>query len=160
MKPKMIFIKQTQIMKQESKDLLLKDLCGRLPYGVKCQVREGEYTYIGTLCRIEVDNKNGYLLDFAESISGLDCQVNLSEIKPYLFPLSSLTAKQKKELWNEGWSIRYWDLCNDRYNGHGFEFVSHSDCRDLIDWLNKNHFDYRDLLSKGLAIDATNLNIY
>ena len=75
-------------MTQEDKELLLKDIAQRLPYGVKCQIQEDEYTYIGTLCRIEVDNKNGHLLDFAETINGLECQVYLSEIKPYLFPFS------------------------------------------------------------------------
>lgn len=143
------------IMTQEHKDLLLKDLCARLPYRVKCQVREGEYTYIGTLCRIEVDNKNGYLLDFAESISGLDCQVNLSEIKPYLFPLSSLTAKQKQELWDMGWVYLFGVLSNERV-----AFRTDIDCRDLIDWLTENHIDYRGLIPLGLAKDASNLNIY
>lgn len=45
-------------MTQEQKQLLLIDLCGRLPYGVKCQVQEDEFTYIGTLCKLEIDNAN------------------------------------------------------------------------------------------------------
>ena len=128
-------------MKQEEKELLLKDLCARLPYEVKCQVQEDEFTYIGTLCRLEVDSKNGNLLDFAESMSGLDYQVYLSEVKPYLFPFSSMTKEQEKELTH----IIIDDL--------GTEML-------VIDWYNKNHFDYRGLIEKGLAIDATGLNIY
>lgn len=127
-------------MKNEQKELLLKDLCARLPYGVKCQVQEDEYIYIGTLCRIEVDNKNGHLLDFAESISGLDCQVYLSEIKPYLFPISSMTAEQKEDMIKSSCGIG-------------------SD-KNVFDWYNKNHIDWRGLIPKGLAIDATGLNIY
>ena len=129
-------------MKQEDKELLLNDICTRLPYGVKCQVQEDEYTYIGTLCRIEVDNKNGHLLDFAESISGLDCQVYLSEIKPYLFPLSSMTEEQKKE---------EYEICKGYLIGYESK---------LIDFYHKNHLDYRGLIPLGLAIDCTNLNIY
>ena len=84
-------------MTQEDKDLLLKDISARLPYGVKCQIQEDEYIYIGTLCRVEIDSKNGHLLDFVEKINNLDCQVYLTEVKPYLFPLSSMTEEQEIE---------------------------------------------------------------
>lgn len=133
-------------MTQEEKELLLNDLSARLPYGVKCQIQEDEDTYIGTLCRIEIDNKNGHLLDFAETISGLDCQVYLSEIKPYIFPLSSMTEEQYIEYTDMGYSVteRWWSTANYHQ----------------IEWLNKNHFDYRGLIEKGLALDATGLNIY
>lgn len=131
-------------MKQEEKELLIKDLCARLPYGVKCQVQEDEFTYIGTLCRLEVDSKNGNLLDFTESMSGLDCQVYLSEVKPYLFPLSSMTEEQQEEF--------------DRL--YTFDALIIEPQWELIDWLNKNHFDYRGLIKKSLALDATNLGIY
>ena len=132
-------------MTQEEKDLLLKDLCGRMPYGIKCQVQEDEYTYIGTLCRLEVDNKNGNLLDFVESISGLDCQVYLSEAKPYLFPLESMTEEQWKELRStmteNSFGVLYYNLKS-------------------YDYFYKNHIDIRGLIPRGLAINATGLNIY
>ena len=63
------------------------------------------------------------------------------QIKPYLFSLSSMTKEQEKE-----W---LYTLSSD-YN------ITY----DTVDWLNKNHFDYRGLIEKGLAIDATGLNIY
>lgn len=137
---------EKELLNTFDKELLLKDLCARLPYGVKCQVQEDEFTYIGTLCRLEVDSKNGNLLDFTESMSGLDCQVYLSEVKPYLFPLSSMSEEQKEE-YDLICSMSMFDM-------------SESDAVKLIDWLNKNHFDYRGLIEKGLAIDATELNIY
>lgn len=148
-------------MSQEEKELLLKDISARLPYGVKCQVQEDEYTYIGTLCRLEVDNKNGNLLDFVESISGLDCQVSLSEVKPYLFPLSSMTEEQREEFLNiqaEERKILFDALIEYRYGKRDKKPVIAP--YKQIEWLNKNHFDYRNLLDKGLAIDATGLNIY
>ena len=64
-----------------------------------------------------------------------------NEYKPYLFPLSSMTKEQEKE-----W---LYTLSSD-YN------ITY----DTVDWLNKNHFDYRGLIEKGIAIDATKLNIY
>lgn len=118
-------------MTQEQKEILLKDLCGRLPYGVKCNVGDDK-PY--TLSRIEIDDKNGHLLDFIEMKYGLDMQVYLSEVKPYLFPLTSMTERQKIEL-----------TC-----------IIDSDYAK-IDWYNKNHFDYRGLIPMGLAIDATEL---
>lgn len=127
-------------MEQKDKELLLKDICARLPYGVKCNVGE-KIPY--TLCRIEIDNVNGHLLDFIETKDGLDMQVYLSEVKPYLFPISSMSEKQNHEFLStcNGYCDYYWT-------------------EETFDWLNKNHFDYRGLIEKGLAIDATELNIY
>lgn len=88
-------------MTEEQKELLLKDISARSPYGVKCQIQEDEDIYIGTLRTIEVDDKNGHLLDFIEPINGLNCQVYLSEIKPYLYPLSSITEEQLEEFYCE-----------------------------------------------------------
>jgi hypothetical protein len=68
--------------------------------------------------------------------------VPFDEFKPYLFPFSSMTDEQVKE-----------------YNAM-YEENRYSWRENIIDWFNKNHFDYRGLISMGLAIDATNLNIY
>ena len=141
-------------MTQEQKQLLLIDLCGRLPYGVKCQVQEDEFTYIGTLCKLEIDNANGNLLDFEESVSGLEWQVYISEVKPYLFPLSSMTEEQRKEYD----SIIYHsvELHYDRY----YEVIDVDSFKELQDFYHINHLDYRGLIPMDLAIDATGLNIY
>lgn len=145
-------------LSNSDKELLLKDLCARLPYGVKCNVGE-KIPY--TLCRIEIDNVNGHLLDFIETKDGLDMQVYLSEVKPYLFPLSSMSREQKEELENLGWYFDNFEIHNvSECLGTYREYVAHSDCFALIDWLNKNHFDYRGLINKSLALDATNLGIY
>ena len=125
------------------KKLLLEDLCNRLSYGVKCNVGE-ETPY--TLSGIEIDDVNGHLFDFVEKKNGLNMQVYLSEVKPYLFPLSSMTEEQYDEYTDMGYSTteRWWSMANYHQ----------------IDWFNKNHFDYRGLIEKGLAIDATTMNIY
>ena len=127
-------------MTQEEKDLLLKDLCARLPYGVCCNIG---LDYPLQLQSLFVDKLDGILLDFYED--GKDYQVYLSEVKPYLFPLSSMTKGQKYE----------YQYITERWMYDPAYSIS-----DSTDWLNKNHFDYRDLIKKGLAIDATGLNIY
>ena len=133
----------------QDKELLLKDLCARLPYGVKLHCISYTMTCIGpyTLDTIVLDrfcNENTEYVPF-------------DEVKPYLFPLSSMTEEQKKTLkvlcdWNDEEADAQSILV--LYQKH---FVMKS---DVIDWLHKNHFDYRGLIDKGLAIDATGLNIY
>ena len=151
-------------MTQEQKDLLLKDLCSRLPYGVKCNVGDDKpYTLSG----IDIDDKNGHLLDFKEKKDGLNMQVYISEVKPYLFPLSSMTEEQLKEMQEIIGNPN--EACIS-VNTSGLELWLNSVDTDptiwldtifeVQDWLNRNHFDYRGLIKKGLAIDATNLNIY
>lgn len=130
-------------MTQEDKELLLKDVCGRLPYGVKCAIQGEKKVY--TLSRVECDYKNGHLFDFVEQKNGFNMQVYTSEVKPYLFPLDSMTDEQKEE----------WKSLVIR------EAFSESDGTLTVqDFYNKNHIDYRGLIPKGLAIDATGLNIY
>lgn len=81
-----------------------------------------------------------------------------TEIKPYLFPLSSMSEDQRKYI-TDRWGI------NEEFDFEinpdwGEYFVELGDIVDFIDWLNENHFDYRGLIEKGLAIDATGLKIY
>ena len=123
-------------MTQEDKELLLKDLCARLPYGVKIELTwwvMDEGTYINAT--LEPDH--------IEQL--LNNEDRITEIKPYLFPLSSMTEEQKKEY---------------QYITERWMYDSSYSISDSIDWLNKNHFDYRGLIPMGLSIDATNLNIY
>ena len=84
----------------------------------------------------------------------------LENVKPYLFPLSSMTEKQREELFtvvlDEQVSISDCSF-NDMT---GYSEILTNYIIDAIDWLNKNHFDYRGLIEKSLALDATNLNIY
>lgn len=120
-------------MTPENKELLIKDLCARLPYGVKVQSYnyEEDIETIETLWEIDSD---GY-------ISTLECDTLKNIFKPYLFPLSSMTEEQQI------------DLTKFVAKGiHGPDI--------LYDWYNRNHFDYRGLIPMHLANDATGLNIY
>lgn len=120
-------------MKEENNELLLRDLCARLPYGAKVLFNNKVYSIDYVSCiyeEIKLDICDNYTL-------------NVSDVKPYLFPLSSMTEEQK-DIFGKLW-----------WNTKGLNMAMHA-----IDWLNKNHFDYRGLIEKGLAIDATDLNIY
>lgn len=140
-------------MKQEDKDLLLKDLCARLPYRVK-------YTCI--------DIKNVWRLKtiFTRSDNSVFCDgCNALELcKPYLFPLSSMTEEQYESLKESGIlsnCSHSYEYVNPSIHGISFIFKKFKTYSlELIEWLNENHFDYRGLIEKGLAIDATGLNIY
>lgn len=127
-------------MTQEDKDLRLKDLCARLPYGVKVEIYKDEPPY-----KIKGYDGKDFLSD-----SGWDYLIE--QCKPYLFPLSSMTEEQGKEL--EEIDPEFYSLIC----GNGDIYVS-MDVRGY-EWLNKNHFDYRGLIEKGLAIDATGKDIY
>lgn len=132
-------------MTEEDKDLLLKDLSARLPYGVKCK---SKHFNSDILQGIIIDGKET-LFNFSINDSGFITQLYISEFKPYLFPMSSMTDKQKREYWNTQWVYQA-EYCAPEYFD---DFTSY-------DWLNAHHFDYRGLIEKGLAIDATGLNIY
>lgn len=147
-------------MKQEDKELLLRDLCGRLPYGVKCQIK-GEEDFEPLKLKSFIQGKGFYAFDFYIKENSSLTFKELDEFKPYLFPLSSMTEEQKEE-YNQS---RLKDL--RMLNSVLMERISDENNFDRlvvahneIDWLNKNHFDYRGLIPMGLAIDATGLNIY
>lgn len=129
-------------MKQNEKELLLKDLCARLPYGVKAK-------YYGSAEECECcDTIEGIYLMDDEVVIG-QYGLSVDRIKPYLFPLSSMTEKQAQEY--NTFSLGPDWISNPHYSVPEF---------GVLDWLNANHLDYRNLIGKGLALDATGLNIY
>lgn len=136
-------------MTQKDRDLLLKDLSARLPYGVKVYDTKGNFnSNYQTLVHI-----NGPVGE-AFVVSGLMCRTApITDLKPYLFPLSNITEEQRKNWFKES-NVDY------DCEFHIEPTISINFCHLSIDWLNKNHFDYRGLIERGLAIDCTNLNIY
>ena len=141
-------------MEQEDKELLLRDLCARLSYGVKCRYQHIQYVENGKIIDINmfgIVNVDGHIKD-------------ICDIKPYLIPLSSMTEEQYNSLHELGIldnCSHSYEYVNPHIHGVSFifkEFKTYS--LELIEWLNKNHFDYRGLIERGLAIDCTNLNIY
>lgn len=125
----------------QDKELLLKDLCARLPYGVKVLVDNKHWCDFDGCTPSKITFDNSYRLLFLGT--------KLGYVKPYLFPISSMTDEQKDE---------YHNTCNVGLSRWGDESYYATD--ESIDWLNAHHYDYRRLIEKGLAIDATDKNVY
>ena len=142
-------------MTPKDKELLIKDLCARLPYGVKIELTwwvMDEGTCMSTT--LEPDHIEQIRND----------ELDDAEIKSYLRPMSSMTDEQcydfycrfvENEIDYNDFKKYYFDSC--LWNK---VLTTINDCGDIIDWFNKNHFDYCGLIEKGIAIDATGLNIY
>lgn len=146
-------------MTQEEKELLIRDLCSRLPYSVKMRTNYGTDDIIVELCGLDTDEntvnicrfrcENGKLCD---NNNPLFTRMGESRYLSYLFPLSSMTEEQALEL--EKIDPEFYSLICENGNIH----IS-MDIRGY-DWLLKNNFDFRGLIPIGLALDATGLNIY
>lgn len=124
--------------REEDKELILKDISGRFPYGLIVQI---------TLFRND-GRKRDVDLDprVTENIWEL---IDKYCALPYLRSMSRMTAAEVLEYISLKESI----VASD---GITYSFETYKS----IDWLNAHHFDYRGLIEKGLAIDATGLGIY
>ena len=123
-------------MTQEEKQLLLKDLCARIPYDTLVQLNPGAYGKPEKCLLCGVDGEEIYL-----NVDSDPFRIN--SIKPYLRPMSSMTEEEDKE-----WQIyknNIAESCDERLE----ERIS-----ELHDWFNSHHFDFHHLIEKGLAIEA------
>ena len=153
-------------MTQEDKELLLKDLCARLDTNLVCSIYRTDDEGVGYRDEILHGYCKGdiwYEFYFREDCSiGID---NVSKIKPYLFPFSSITDEQKSEL-NKKFTVQFSgnNVYSIHYHSEGYwDTDLELDLQDwlwFINWCYKNHFDIYGLIPMGLALDATGLNIY
>jgi len=167
-------------MTEQDKQLLLQDLCTRLPYGVKVAIEYSKDKYTKVYDLREIDN---------DATSELRQQVTvwdygfyssvisypLIDCRPYLRPISSMTEEEKKELLisilSNKEDTKYFQVMSDgsidqkdnavqelsNFTFHWINFDG-KNTSSYIDWLNANHFDYRGLIEKGLAIEVTEEN--
>lgn len=133
-------------MTNEEKQLLFKDLCARLPYGVKVQLCNlNDYAPIvkGLL------NDELYLqFDYTRPIKNEDSTYNIinDNVKPYLRPMSSMTAEEQQEFV----LFHCVKLCPIIITS----MLTLDNESNIFNWLNEHHFDYRGLIEKGLALEA------
>ena len=134
----------------------MKDLCGRLPYGVKVSVNQSQLQNYNNKWKSWCFDEGPQEI-YGVSIHGVtfgcldtsDGDIDFEYIKPYLFPLSNMPEEQK---------VIHGDLCYKViYNSKG---LINSDVMEYVNWCYKNHIDINNLIPKRLAWDATNLNIY
>lgn len=136
-------------MTKEEKQLLLADLCARLPYGVKCNI-EGL-----------PEPKELYSIAEEDGIFWNNGYYSTEEVKPYLRPMSSMTKEEKKEfsIFIGKTETYVQQVCLDADSMinpviGGYKCVYWGLFDKCIDWLLAHHFDFRDLISKGLALEA------
>lgn len=136
---------------QDRKELLLKDLCARLAYGVKVQT-----TYISPKTKERQDVGIDVLspVEISMLIDGYE------EHKPYLFPLSSITDEQREELYKMGWYLDEDKIYSSFRNYDDVNYKTHIDCFELVNWCYKNNLDINGLIPMKLANDATGLDVY
>ena len=146
-------------MTQEQKDILLKDLCSRLPYGVKFKYEDRPN--VCEILSITPIYNNGNVVYFDRYVNEPK-KCSIYDVKPYLFPLSSMTEEQKKDIFHNGkfYIDRRNSLCRFPMYEDDYDFVTMEDCLEIFNKLNRYHFDYRGLIPMGMAIDATGKNIY
>ena len=128
-------------MTPKDKELLLKDLCARLPYHTRVKV----WLKDGTTEEGALDLEHNY----GDVLRDAFYYDKIVKIKPYLFPLSSMTEEEKEEYCSLQQKVIY--------NGQG---LVNLDVMEYVDWCYKHHIDINELIPMSLAIDATGLNIY
>ena len=135
-------------MTQEEKQLLLVDLCARLPYMPKIKIIYQQQGIKGT-------DEGNVSCDAIEHIVNDLRNGVITDMQIYLRPMSSMTEEERKEY--EDFIIH-----REHVNAQGQEWdidcFSFAGAPRLIDWLNEHHFDYRELIDKGLAIEVTEEN--
>lgn len=129
-------------MTNEEKELLLKDLCARLKYGVKVNHFSAIRELLGIIPAAEIVMVGYDINDYEDSV--------IEDIEPYLRPLSSMTEEEKNEFENLGWRV------DELENNEAWAF-NHSinSIMKGIDWLIAHYFDFRGLIPMNLALPAT-----
>lgn len=130
-------------MEKIDRELLIKDICSRLPYGVYVKFQQYDNPLFLHMKDALVVYNGGELIDTIQYL--------------YLRPMSSMTDEERNKLKavtcpnGTGYFNEQYLVCPMNHFGEqiSFDFMS-----DIIDWLNEHHFDFRGLIEKGLALDA------
>lgn len=136
-------------MTYEETQLIYEDLCSRIPFGVA-------YHWKG---RTTEDDMPHFLSEMNE---WMIFYIQQGFVKPYLRPMTSMT-KEEMEEYNKLWDddrTKVWTLGKElekEYKKKEYDSIWQHPVVPIykhIDWLNANHFDYRGLIEKGLALEA------
>lgn len=149
-------------MNKEDKQLLLKDLCARLPYGVEVHLDTSEYgELIGILDAVYPSEERIVVDKLNKPIASLDVRcggflLNECTVKPYLRPMSSMTEKERNE-WADKFNLAMDNLSSiiDEKEAEEASPYLFAECHSTsIDWLLSHHFDFRVLIEKWIALEA------
>lgn len=144
-----------KIMNEFEKSLILKDICGRIKYHVKCQVTfkttTGDVKILDMLLESMSAYGKGYFVSETDIVYSYD-------YKPYLRPLSSMTDEERDK-YRKAYEKDFAILEDSLGAPITYTYTDGTVLRDRpvfneIDWLTANHFDYRGLIPMGLALEA------
>lgn len=147
-------------MTQEEKQILFDDISRRLSCGVIVHHKKinVDFGVNGVLVNEKSDGEKELLIYVKTLDNGIQLPpTGPCDVLPYLRPMSSMTDEEKKE-YKSFFSIGEYS-CGGSLNGEEYEYIA--DSRDdisqsvsLFDWLNAHHFDYRNWIEDGLALEA------
>lgn len=147
-------------MTQEEKELILVDLSARLSYGVKIKLGDYDYQVCGYDSEKDMPVKIWFYYDSNQTLKSY-VDVYLTDYRPYLRPMSSMTEDEFEKL-KEYSGLKYDQLDLASFQNGAYKIldfylneVPSGAVIRVFDWLNKYHFDYRDLIQMGLAIEAS-----
>lgn len=142
--------------KQEKINSIKRDLCPRIPYGVKVRYKNEVYDMVGV-----TNDKAIIVKPLMSELKG----VELTEIKPYLRPIGTITYTEKEWLRRHLW----FGYPSDDYDKHSHRGIEIKECfldneehaeydfqgfYEVESWLNEHHIDYRGMIDKKLAVRA------
>ena len=141
------------------KELLIKELCARLPYRLKCSFGVDDAIY--EITGINPGACGASEIQATHIKSSINGDFKLNSCKPYLFPLSSMTEEQREKL-HELWDFNMSAALDCAIYGDELKSSLHqlTAAKKVNEWCYENHFDINGLISMELANDATGLNIY
>ena len=147
-------------MTQKEKQLLLQDLCARLPYGVIVDYKENKFETphwkIKTIYPETLDGWIGYDEKVGAGSESGSRHFEIGQYRPYLRPMSSMTEEEREE-WADLFNLEL-DKLNEIDDENEAEelapYYFGKSHQVSIDWLNEHYFDYRGLIELGLALEA------
>lgn len=156
-------------MKNIDKELLRTDLSNRLPYKTYCALcgcspKEKEEGFIGKYLLVNITADDRYK-DYEGfpclcTFEGLSTPMDLCEVKPYLRRLDSITEEERQEVEMLLTAVPN-PPKNEEINNKGFDKIFEAAIIGaglVTDWLDLNHFDYRGLIDKDMAIEVNEKN--
>lgn len=139
-------------MTQEEKNLLLVDLCARLPYGVKVTwdnkhpLTVTPHIYCSIVGESNINNLPKLLLRSMSSMTEEEKQ----ELERLINEKLNRNTDQEDDEWTP-WVLHDTTGIRNSVGGERFYF---DDVSFIYDWLNAHHFDYRGLIKRGLSLEA------
>lgn len=125
-------------MTQENKELLLKDLCARFPYGVKVNAAD---KYISTISSINIGTIALIFLKDVGPVFGID------DVKPYLRPMSSMTEEEY------GQYMEFIEWSHNDYDGTTITCINKERFREYLNFIYSHHLDDNNFIKNGLALE-------